>query len=45
MFISWTTAVVRNLKTFACEVGAGYIEREEHKHAKAGNINHGDGHH
>ena len=25
---------------FAKEVGAGYIKREEHKHAKAGNINH-----
>ena len=25
---------------FAGEVGAGYIKREEHNHAKAGNINH-----
>ncbi len=25
---------------FAHKVGAGYIKREEHKHAKAGNINH-----
>ncbi len=27
-------------KLFADEVGAGYIKRDEHKHAKAGNINH-----
>ena len=27
-------------KAFANEVGAGYIKREEHNHAKAGNINH-----
>ena len=27
-------------KAFADEVGAGYIKREEHNHAKAGNINH-----
>ena len=25
---------------FAQEVGAGYIKRKEHNHAKAGNINH-----
>ena len=25
---------------FAAEVGAGYIKRDEHNHAKAGNINH-----
>ncbi|MFU0841812.1 MAG: Cellulose synthase catalytic subunit [UDP-forming] [Burkholderia sp.] len=29
-----------SFKAFADEVGAGYIKREEHKHAKAGNINH-----
>lgn len=33
----------KEFKDFACEVGAGYIEREEHKHAKAGNINHAMG--
>ena len=27
-------------RQFADEVGAGYIKRDEHKHAKAGNINH-----
>jgi len=31
---------LRILKAFANEVGAGYIKREEHNHAKAGNINH-----
>ena len=33
----------KEFKDFACEVGADYIEREEHKHAKAGNINHAMG--
>ncbi|MDO5532103.1 UDP-forming cellulose synthase catalytic subunit [Sutterella sp.] len=28
------------VEDFARETGAGYIRREEHKHAKAGNINH-----
>jgi cellulose synthase (UDP-forming) len=29
------------LRDFCWEKGAGYIRREEHRHAKAGNINHG----
>lgn len=33
----------KEFKDFACEIGAGYIERERHNHAKAGNINHAMG--
>ncbi|UTH73440.1 UDP-forming cellulose synthase catalytic subunit [Chromobacterium sp. IIBBL 290-4] len=29
-----------DIREFAAKVGAGYITRKEHKHAKAGNINH-----
>jgi len=32
--------VREEFREFAAEVGAGYITRSEHKHAKAGNLNH-----